>query len=150
ERSENELAFLDSLQALRRQYVDHERYLDTNRATVQDRLYGLALTTDYASFFYGANYGRGGFPFPITFGAYGVPSATYGLSSSSQVARSLAYGVGDEGRLKEALVQVIAAQASPEYAAAVVRGYYTAANRVAESDRLRRVAGLGERGGRTT
>src|SRR4051794_18583542 len=38
ERAENDLAYLNDLQALRRQYVNDERYLETVRRVVQDRL----------------------------------------------------------------------------------------------------------------
>src|SRR6476620_7074550 len=49
ERSENEVAYLEGLQTLRQQYVNDERFLQTNRSVVQDRLYGLAVATSSSS-----------------------------------------------------------------------------------------------------
>src|SRR5206468_9103885 len=101
ERAENEMEYVDSLQALRRQYVNNERYLDAGRAVIQDRLYGTAIESGGSSFFTGsAPYagGYGGYVGPFFGGGYFGES--YGLSSSTRVARSLAIGVGDEGRLK--------------------------------------------------
>jgi hypothetical protein len=58
------------------------------------------------------------------------------------VTRSLQFGMGDEGRFKDAMVQVIASQASPEYAASVVRGYDAAVARAASSPALAKALSL--------
>jgi hypothetical protein len=58
------------------------------------------------------------------------------------VVRSLQYGVGDEGRLKDALVRVIAHDATADRSVAAVRGYEAAAARAADSAVLSRDLGL--------
>jgi hypothetical protein len=137
ERAENELAYLDSLQALRRQYVDSERAQNAKRSLVQDQLYGVATTeTNYGAYYnagwYGGYYGGNyGYPY-LAGGAYGYGDPL-GLSSSSlQVSRSLAHGVGDEGTIKAALARTIAMEATPEHTASAVRGYASALARAGE------------------
>ena len=63
-------------------------------------------------------------------------------SNSYSEDRSLQYGVGDEGRMKTALVQTVARDATPENAAAALRNYEAAAARAATSPVLSRDLGL--------
>lgn len=137
ERAENEAAYAEDLMALRQEYVTSERLLEPYRRTVQQQLYGFNLESTDSSFFRGG-YGPGGlgYPFGLGYGGY----YGYGYGGSTTVFRSLANGVGDEGRFKDEMVRQIARQATPEYATAAARGVNTALASAAESDRLR--AGL--------
>jgi hypothetical protein len=144
QRAENEMAYLDDLQALRRQYVTSERTLEPMRRYVQEQLYGTSISFGRSDTLAGLGYGYGngygyGYAYPYAWGGYGYPgfsNASVG-NSWTGITRNLAYGVGDEGRLKDDLAQVIATQAlSPEYYQAVSRGYAAALGRVASSDRL--------------
>jgi len=151
ERAENEVSYSDNLLALRQQYISDERGLEARRRVVQERLYGLSINSGSAAFYNGVNYptyptGFYGYPF-YWGGGYGYGGNTYGLSSSSQVNESLANGVGDEGRIKDALAHTIATQATPEYAVAAARGYDTALARAAESPNIRTALGMSNRGG---
>jgi hypothetical protein len=144
------------LQRLKQQYVNSERVLEPHRRIVQQQLYGLRIRSGSASMGYvnyGGGYGGYGYagPYgynvaysPYYYGSYGYPGSVYGaIGSSSYVEdRSLQYGVGDEGRMKNALVEVIARDASPENAAAALRAYDAAAARAAESPVLSRDLGL--------
>jgi len=56
-----------------------------------------------------------------------VTTETRSNTSSTRVTRSLADGVGDEGKFKNEMVAMIAKQATPEYAAQAQRNYMTAA-----------------------
>jgi hypothetical protein len=143
-RAENEMDYLNQLQALRRQYVASERSFEPMRRYVQEQLYGTSINfsrSDTVGGFGYGGYGYGTYPYvyPYAYGGYGYPgafSASVGNSSTS-ITRNLSVGVGDEGRMKDALVGVIAQQAlSPEYYQAVSRGYNAALHRVASSDRL--------------
>lgn len=155
ERAENSLTYLHDLQRLKQQYVNSERILEPQRRLVQQQLYGLRIRSGSSSMGY-VNYGGyGGYGYPgpygynvayspYYYGNYGYPGSIYGAigSSSYMEDRSLQYGVGDEGRMKNALSQVIARDASPEYAASVLRTYDAAAARAAESPVLSRDLGL--------
>jgi hypothetical protein len=54
------------------------------------------------------------------------------------VIRSLQFGMGDEGRIKNAMTQGIAQDASPDRAAVVLREYEAAAARAAASRAVQR------------
>jgi hypothetical protein len=157
ERSENEVAYLRDLQALRRQYVTSERTLEPMRRYVQEELYGTSISTGWYNTqggVYGPGYGYGyggyGYPYINAYSstAYGYAGGVTGYlgGSMTSITRNLGLGMGDEGKLKDAMVQVIAGQAaSPDYQAAVLRGYSTALANVASNDRLAKGLGL-ERG----
>jgi hypothetical protein len=95
--------------------------------------------------YFGSPYG-GYYPFyanPLGYG-YGYPGGVFSSlgSTSYSVVRSLQFGMGDEGRMKNALVQVIAQEASPSHVAGAVRDYEDAATRAAASPILSRDLGL--------
>ncbi|HTU92553.1 MAG TPA: hypothetical protein VMF69_20900 [Gemmataceae bacterium] len=162
ERTENELAYLNELQELKLQYLKSERSLEPRRRYVQGLLYGRRITSGgYASTY--ANYvpfsgfgsagsnGYNGFYSPFYYGGgfggyggYGYPGSALGSRSASSYSetQSLQFGMGDEGRVKNAIVGVIAQQSSPEYAAAAVRNYEAAVDRAAASPILSRDLGL--------
>jgi hypothetical protein len=145
ERAENGLTYVDDLQRLKQQYVNSERILEPQRRYVQEQLYGTQISYGGSSMSYG-NYGYGGrrYFYPYAYGGsgylggFGRGMGGYLGSSYSNVIRSLQFGMGDEGRMKNALVHVIAQEASPEYAAASVRNYEAAAARAAASPLLSR------------
>ncbi len=149
QRAENEMDYLNKLQTLRRLYVNNEITLQPQRLYVQEQLYGTQISYGNNSLLAGYGYGWGGsgmgasypyvysYPYVGAYGGYGAGFSGYLGGASTQVVRSLAYGMGDEGRLKDAMAQVIAQQAaSPEYAAAVIKNYQTALADVAASPRL--------------
>jgi hypothetical protein len=147
ERAENEAAYVENLAALRRQYVANELAFAPRRHAVQMALYGTATETTFGSFLAGTTVGASGYAYPYMFGGW---ANGYGYSAgvspaffnSTTVSQSLAYGVGDEGRLKTALAPVIAAQATPEYAASVSRGYASAVAGASRFPEYRKWAGL--------
>lgn len=148
ERAENELIYLHDLQGLKQDYVSGERILQPVRLSVQEQLYGKSITSSSSNsmsgtygtvspMFYGYTmpfYGWGGY------GGYGRgysrPAQGFTSSSSSSVTRNLGYGMGNEGALKNALVQVIARDATSDYAAAAVNSYRNASARAAASPLL--------------
>lgn len=146
ERLENESGYVGDLQALKRQYVASERLLELNRRVVQLSLYGREITRSASSAdsFSSPGYGRGlggyasyGY---LASGYYGYPYAFGGLSSySSNVSErySLADGVGPQGPVADAMAQVLAQQATPEYAANVERNLDRVAMQASASPRLR-------------
>jgi hypothetical protein len=150
ERAENDMTYLHNLQALRRQYVNSERILEPQRRYVQEQLYGTQISYGQSNvisgYSFGGGYGYGGYGYYPYVNSYSPYSNGYGggLSgyvgaSATQITRSLANGMGDEGVLKNAMAQVIAQQAaSPEYAATVTRNYQAALGEVMRSDRLAR------------
>ncbi|MGH7173649.1 MAG: hypothetical protein ACRELF_23385 [Gemmataceae bacterium] len=162
ERAENELTYARDLQRLKQQYVNSERILEPHRRAVQQELYGQRIQSSGRSATY-ANYGSGGYGGGG--GYYGSPYGYYPFfnngwgrgygyggggggvyaslgSTSYSVVRSLQFGMGDEGRMKNALVQVIAQEASASHAAGAVRDYEEAAARAAASPVLSRDLGL--------
>jgi hypothetical protein len=153
ERAENELAYAREVQALKRQYVSSERILEPRRRAVQQELYGTRISSSsysataarYGSGLGGGYYGNpyGYYPFYTNGWGSGYGGSSGGIvaylgSNSSSVVRSLQFGMGDEGRMKNALVQVIAQEATPSHAAGAVRDYENAAARAAESPILSR------------
>jgi hypothetical protein len=151
QRAENEMDYLNKLQTLRRLYVNNELTLQPQRLYVQEQLYGTQIsygqTSLLAGYGYGGGYGMGGFnnyvnaygPYTSSFNPYGGGFSGYLGGGSTQVVRSLAYGMGDEGVLKNNIAPVIAQQmASPEYAQKVLHDYQTALGEVAATPRLAR------------
>jgi hypothetical protein len=151
EHTENELQYARDLEALKRQYVNSERILEPQRRYVQEQLYGTSIsfgTFNYLGGFGGGGwgYGRGGFaypyayPYPYNYGGYGFPGFNGYLGGySGFTTRSLAYGMGDEGKFKDAMVQVIAQQAAaPDYTLAAYRNYAAALHDAAASKELAR------------
>jgi hypothetical protein len=144
-RSENEMAYLNGLQALKRQYVESERLFEPMRRYVQEQLYGTSISFGrYDAGYSAGGYGPGGYIYPYAYGGYGPMGLSGWLGGGwTSVTRNLGYGVGDEGRLKDTFAQVIAQQAlSPEYAKEVARNYSAALDRVASSDRLAKDLGI--------
>ncbi len=149
ERSENEMAYLKDLQALRRQYVTSERTIEPMRRYVQEQLYGTSISTSWYNT-QGAvipTYGGPGgyvypYAYPYNYGNGGGLVASLGGSQTS-VTRNLGYGMGDQGAIETAMAPVIAQQAgSPDYQAAVIRNYNTAMGRIQRSDRLASALGF--------
>lgn len=157
ERAENELSYVNDLQQLKYQYVRDERNLQSRRRAVQERLYGRRISyggynSTYANYLpnsglgvpgsYGYNtfygpFGRGGYG-----GGYGGAAIASRSGSAYSETQSLQFGMGDEGRVKNAIVQVIAQQASADYAATVRKNYEDALKRAADSPILSRDLGL--------
>jgi hypothetical protein len=157
ERAENEMDYLNKLLTLRRLYVNNELTLQPQRLYVQEQLYGTQISYGRADWMGGFGYAPGGYgmggaypyvnaygPFTSSYYGYGGGSGGYGgASASTNVVRSLANGMGDEGVLKNYISQVIAQQAvSPEYAAKVAQNYQTAQAKIAASPRLAQAFGL--------
>jgi len=148
EQAENELALQDSLQGLRQQYVNTESLMESRRREVQRQLYGLNTTTKYSDQASYSGIGLGqpspfGTPFATGFyngggffgGAFmGLGMGSYGsaagegvsMKSEFDVNRSLANGIGDEGKFKTAMVTEMAKQSTPESISAAIRNYETA------------------------
>ncbi len=161
ERAENELAYLNDLQQLKHEYVKSERILEPHRRVVQLELYGRHISTSsYASSYVNYSpYGYYGYPGGI-YGYYGAgaPAMYYpfsygygrnrggalgsGAASVYSEQRGLQYGMGDEGRMKNAIVHVIASQYTPDYAAAAMKNYQSALDAAAASSVLSRDLGL--------
>jgi hypothetical protein len=168
ERAENELSYLRDLQRLKNQYVQSERTMEPQRRIVQQQLYGKRTHygssntsyVNYGSYGYGIYGGYGypgvtgynvGYPFWHAgyagyggYGGYGYPGGAMGSVGTNSYSedRSLQYGIGDEGRMKTALVQSVARDATPENAAAALRNYEAAVERAATSPVLSRDLGL--------
>jgi hypothetical protein len=144
ERAENALAYYQDLQRLKQQYVNSERILEPQRRYVQEQLYGTQIAYSGSSVGYtgGSSGGWGNGPF--VWGGYGYPRSFGGYTgaTSYQVVRSLQYGMGDEGRFKDMMVQAITADASADRAPVLLRDYEAAAARAAASPILSRDLGL--------
>ncbi len=142
EQAENELALQESLQGLRQQYANTEALMESRRREVQRQMYGLNTSSravDSATF---PVIGLGqpspfGTPFATGFGwfggfypmgGYGYGGGGYGITQTAEstVNRGLAFGIGDEGRFKTAMVTEMAKQSTPESVAAAIRNYETA------------------------
>jgi hypothetical protein len=144
EQVENELAYARGLQALKRQYVNDERFLEVHRREMQRLLYGLDITrTSYGSVALGGYGGYGGL-YPVNLGylgyggyGYGSPfaGAAYG-GGTSTVTQTLAEGVGDEGAIKNAMARVMALQSTPEYVARLDRDWDRVVMRASSSPSL--------------
>jgi hypothetical protein len=162
ERTENELAYARALLDLKREYLSDEETFEARRNLVNQRLYGLAITSSFAGFAGGLGSGFGpGTGFGNAFG-YGYPLGLYGLGlyggyggwggwggslgGSTTVSRSLAYGAGYEGPIKTDMAAVLTAQATPEYAVAVEKGYDRALAQAGSSPSIRVALGLPARG----
>ncbi len=149
QRAENDLTYLSDLQSLKQQYVNSERILEPQRRYVQEQLYGTQIRYGGSSSAYGSYGNNGGgygygsyYPYYGIFG-YGRGSyAGYAGSSSYAVTRSLQFGMGDEGRFKNAMVQVIARDAAPQDVGAALRNYDSVLGRAASSAVLSRDLGL--------
>jgi hypothetical protein len=163
ERAENELTYLHDLQRLKQQYVQSERSLEPQRRIVQRQLYGRRIhygSANVNAVNYGGGYGYGypgvtgynvSYPYWHAgyagfggYGGYGYPGGAISSVSANSYSedRSLQYGVGNEGAIKNALVQVVARDAAPESLAAARRNYDAAASHAAASPILSRDLGL--------
>jgi hypothetical protein len=92
---------------------------------------------------YGGGLGMG--YWPSGFGGYGGrPGFTSGSSGDSgqTVNQSLQNGVGDEGRFKDAMVQAIAKQTTPEYATETLHHYEKSLARAGSSPMLAKAISL--------
>jgi hypothetical protein len=152
ERSENELTYLSNVQSLKHQYVNSERVLEPQRRYVQEQLYGTQIRYGGSNSIYGrSGYGGRGYS-PYFYGGFygGYPGSFGGYSESSSYSaiRSLQFGMGDEGRLKNALVSVIAKDATPEYATTARRSYEDSVTLASSSPTLSRILSLPKSEGR--
>jgi hypothetical protein len=151
ERLENELSYIEDLQALKTMYISNERVLEMHRRFVQQELYGVDIsTTDYEGLGYGRWGGLGyysAYPFGVSYGAYAGfwPGFSGFAGSTSTVTRSLATGVGNEGAIKTAMASAMARQATPEYAASIERGLDRAMAQAAGSSAIRPALGVSDR-----
>jgi len=147
QRAENDLTYMSDLQSLKQQYVNSERILEPQRRYVQEQLYGTQIRYGSSSYGYGT-YGNNGYNYgfqtygPYFFGLYGNNwrggFSGYAGSTSSAVTRSLQFGMGDEGRFKDAMVQVIARDSAPDHVVGVLRNYDAVMGRAASSAVLSR------------
>jgi hypothetical protein len=129
ETAENEFLLTAELSALRRQYINDERFLQARRTNVQQLLYGYS--TEYAVSLYPAwGYGWYGYPF-----GFGFPYL-YG-NMTGTAAHSLAFGVGDEGVIKNEIARTFAPLTTPAHAAEV----YQNLQRPFASPRLAKIFG---------
>jgi hypothetical protein len=158
QRAENELTYVDNLQRLKHQYVNSELEMEPRRLYAQEELYGLSINV--SNFTTGWNYPNwgGGYGYPYAwngnryggfgYGGFGYGGGLGGFAGGSgwSANRSLAHGMGDEGVMKNALVHVIAKEASPEYAGSVAKGYRDAFTAAAKSELLRNSLALGKDG----
>jgi hypothetical protein len=147
QRAENELAYVQDLQQLKQQYINSERIMEPQRRYVQEQLYGTQISySGFSSAFGSGGYGGRRYAYPYAYGSYGYGGLGSGfggmIGSSYNVIRSLQFGMGDEGRMKDALVQQIAHESSGEYAAAALRNYENAAAHAAASPFLSRELSL--------
>lgn len=161
ERTENELTYLKNLQRLKHQYVKSELSLEPQRSYMQRQLYGRRVSSSgynatYANYVPNGVYGVAGtygyHPFYSPYGygygnGFGYPGSAFSSRSASAYSetRSLQFGMGNEGSLKNAIVQVIARQTSPDHAAAALRDYQTAVSRASASPVLSRDLGLSKK-----
>jgi hypothetical protein len=107
-----------------------------------------------ASGMYGGGFGMlGGLglgsSYPYAFGGYGNRAGFYNNSSREAwqtVNRSLQNGVGDEGHFKDAMVQTIAKQATPEYTTEALQHYEKSLARAASSPMLAQAMSLSRTG----
>jgi hypothetical protein len=161
QRAENDLAYVNSLQRLKQQYVNDERTLQPQRRYVQELLYGSSITTTRAPEAVSGGWGgwggyggfgaygayAGGYGYPYTWGGYGGlggygggwGGSGWSSGVSTTTTRNLQFGMGDEGRIKDALAPVIALQATPEYSSQALRNYENAVTRAGGSPALARV-----------
>ncbi len=150
ERVENSTAYAREILALKRQYLKDERLVEANRTVAQEKAYAPELSYPYL---YGAGYlGSGsyygglpvglGYPtYPTLYGrafAY-APSAL--MTGTFSVSRQ-GYGLPDDSVLKASLSQTVAAQSTPEYAAALNRDAERVALRAYASPTVRVALGL--------
>jgi len=141
ERLENEGTYARNLLALKQEYVNSENLLEPFRRSVQFKLYGVNATLN-DSFGLASGYGYGypgrlGVPAFGSYLGYNFPSVGVTASASRSVNQSLANGMGDEGTVKNAVAQMIAQQATPEYAANIEKEYDRIAMRATASPALR-------------
>jgi hypothetical protein len=108
---------------LRNQYVNDERVLESRRRTVQQQWYGYA--NQYSPGYGAPYYGYGGYGYPWL--GSGYPFLGFGNVTASN---NLAFGVGDEGPIKDQLARTLAGQATPEFAAMAGQHLDTALARV--------------------
>jgi hypothetical protein len=171
QRAENEMMYVQDMERLKQAYVNGERIAEAHRQDVQRQLYGTSITTGrdlsrsgggrYLSG-YGGLYGGyglygGGLGFLGGYGMYGMGYSPYGIGgygtraggynsysgeSWQTVNRSLQNGVGDEGKLKDAMAQAVAKQSTPEYATEAQHHYEKAVARTAEAPMVARAMSL--------
>jgi hypothetical protein len=148
ERAENETAYVQDLQELKRQYVFDDSILQANRRAVQLELYGTSITTSsFANLTTAIPFAPYNYPYPAGFGyglGYGYGAGLgygggygLGLGQERTVSRSLEFGVGDEGVLKANIARTVADQAKPEFASAVERSLDRAVAQAGSSRALR-------------
>ncbi|HTU21074.1 MAG TPA: hypothetical protein VMG10_23680 [Gemmataceae bacterium] len=159
EQTENGLIYARDLQGLKQQYVNSERILEPKRRAIQQELYGQRIQYGSRGAAYSSTGGYGGggyYGYPYGYypffnngwgGGYGYGGYAGGVfssfgSTSYSVVRSLQFGMGNEGVMKNALVRVIAQEATSSNAAGAVRDYEDAAARAASSPILSRDLGL--------
>jgi hypothetical protein len=148
ERAENNLAVADQVMALRGLYLRNERLLEERRGQVNPLLYGYSseYTAGLLPVGFGGGYGSyATYPYGFGFGGFGSyyggnPYAVTGAAVGS-VSNSLAFGVGNEGVLKNELTRGLAEATAGDAPARAARAYDAARVAAASSERLR--AGLG-------
>jgi len=159
-RAENENAYLNELQELKRQYISDERLLESKRQVVQQELYGAVVGNPYGLGLYGGAYGYGlaygyGYGLPYASGpayafnfnpalSYGAPVST-GLSGQALGFPGYGYG-GDDSVIKTAMASVMREQSRPDYAATVSRDLEQAVARTISNPSVRMALGMSDSG----
>jgi hypothetical protein len=166
ERTQNELAFVRSLQELKREYIRNERIRENQRALAQQAAYGDFISaSSYGGYgilgniAYGYGYpvfdiGYGGFRDVYGLGGYyGLGNYAYGYGPGvggyglGGVGGNLAagdYNMTDERTIKNAVAAALPQQTTAQYAASIERDYDRAVARASSSPTLRVALGLPE------
>jgi hypothetical protein len=137
ERAENGLAVAEEMQNLRRLYLRNERILEERRGVVNPLLYGYTSEYGTASSAGGFS-GFAGYPYGYPYYPYGVAGFgnvgySWGNVSSGSATNTLAYGIGNEGVIKDAFARSLLDPSAPDTYARAARAYDSAAARVADT-----------------
>jgi hypothetical protein len=151
ESARNDVALANGLQALRMEYLNHEKRLERQRFETNYRLAGVTHAYDPGIYpdlvpvvdarilaesdpwrgWYGGYYGWSGWGYP-GFG-YGMPSGISAGTTSTATA--------DDGAFRAEIMNSLAARATPEYAEQANRTYRAALSRAAESETIAKALG---------
>jgi hypothetical protein len=151
ERAENGVALADELQQLRFEYVRNEREMERYRHHIQMLLYGYSSETSgnplnllggswggsaWGGWYY-PGYGLTG-PYAAAYPFVGPGWGGYGGTASN----SLAWGMGDEGVIKNAVAGTLVDVARPDYAVRASATYNAALAHASQYESVRSALGL--------
>jgi hypothetical protein len=148
ERAENGMAAAAHLQDLRRLYLRNEVALERRRGQVNPLLYGYSSEYGAASSTVGFS-GFAGYPYgyPYGVGGFGNIGYAWGSTSSASVTNSLAFGIGNEGVIKNELARTLADPAASDAYARAARAYDSAVARVGDMKLAPKFIPAGDEGG---